>query len=50
MIEKHYYRIDVIERVLASKEMEEDEREQLETELRNMSRTSMAMARLRKGC
>ena len=48
MIEKHYYRIDVIERVLASKEMEEDEREQLETELRNMSRTSMA--RLRKGC
>jgi len=33
LIDKHYYRIDVIERILASKEMEDDERDRLETEL-----------------
>eukprot|EP00092_Neocalanus_flemingeri_P070051 GFUD01085931.1.p1 GENE.GFUD01085931.1~~GFUD01085931.1.p1 ORF type:complete len:113 (+),score=19.66 GFUD01085931.1:51-389(+) len=33
LIDKHYYRIDVIERILESKAMENDERDRLETEL-----------------
>lgn len=33
LIEKHYYRIDVIQKVLAKKAMEEKEREKLESEL-----------------
>jgi len=33
LIEKHYYRIDVIEKVLAKRDMEEKDREQLESEL-----------------
>eukprot|EP00090_Calanus_glacialis_P046545 TRINITY_DN9200_c0_g1_i1.p1 TRINITY_DN9200_c0_g1~~TRINITY_DN9200_c0_g1_i1.p1 ORF type:complete len:113 (+),score=30.97 TRINITY_DN9200_c0_g1_i1:47-385(+) len=33
LIEKHYYRIEVIERILASKEMDDAERNRLETEL-----------------
>jgi len=33
LIDKHYYRIDVIEKILISKDMEDEERNRLETEL-----------------
>jgi len=33
LIDKHYYRIDVIERILNNKDMENSERDRLETEL-----------------
>jgi len=36
LIEKHYYRIDVIQKVLAKKAMEEEEREKLESELETL--------------